>query len=285
MEWAECGKGIASCAHRYNAVTLTNFAGIKQIIRDNGVPYTLFARCTGSNGVVLSYSVYLTQWQTGNPSGSTRAYAYDRTRIADTGAAGVDQEALERTKFHGNDARLRTYTIVYCILVAIVLIAQFYPVRQPYIRAIVNVALFAWLLQNVLTHAWHWEFEEQTFEDKTEYLGIEGADSNEVTIINWSLCLETIAAARLKRGYGLGIITIWVAIVNAYAWAESFPHGTTQALELVGSGSVMVAWAAWAAWAYPPARKMAVSVMHTMGIVQIPALRRSKAYRDLRLKL
>jgi len=244
MEWAECGKGIASCAHRYNSTVLASFDGIKGLMKS--VPYTVFARCTGTDGMVFSYSVYITQWQKGKPEGSTRAYTYERTRMTDTGVAGVDQEAIENTKFKGNDARLLAYTIVYCILVVLVLLAHYWPgtTKASHLTAVVNVALVAWILQNVLTHAWHWEFEEQTLEDKVEYLGIEGADSNEVTIVNWSLCLEVVAYRRLREvGRIAAFVSGWVILVNIYAWLDSFRHGVTQALELVGSVTVLVAWA------------------------------------------
>lgn len=249
MEWAECGKGIASCAHRYNSTVLANFDGIKGLMKS--VPYTVFARCTGTDGMVFSYSVYITQWQKGKPEGSTRAYTYERTRMTDTGVAGVDQEAIENTKFKGNDARLLAYTIVYCILVVLVLLAHYGPgtTKASHLTAVVNVALVAWILQNVLTHAWHWEFEEQTLEDKVEYLGIEGADSNEVTIVNWSLCLVVVTGFRLRnpnpkrKWVVLVAVSLWVIGVNIYAWLDSFRHGVTQALELVGSVTVLVAWA------------------------------------------
>jgi len=136
-----------------------------------------------------------------------------------------------------------------------------------------DAILAAWITQSLLTNAWQWQFEEQTWEENADYLAIKSADSNEVTIVMWSLCLLTVTLLRatdyitelkgrehwLQDGpFTLGIL-VWVTAVNLYAWICEFPHPSTQILQLAGSAIVLLRWAyhtGWHMWRKRPKGKV-----------------------------
>ena len=129
-----------------------------------------------------------------------------------------------------------------------------------------DIVLAAWITQSLLTNAWHWQFEQQPFANKQAYLAIESADSNEVTIVLWSLAVLAVAVLRATNyvvvipgrqhwtwsedRIFLALVTVWVIAVNVYAWLSDFSHPVTQILELCGSAAVLGRWMyhAWFFW-------------------------------------
>jgi prolipoprotein diacylglyceryltransferase len=100
-----------------------------------------------------------------------------------------------------------------------------------------DLFLVGWIVQTLETNLWHLQFGEQSYSDKAWA----GLDSNEASIIAWSVCLMFVAWRRLKdiecfmwftRGY--------VVITTTVAWSQSFPHPKTQIVEVVWTTIVLL---------------------------------------------